>query len=255
HIFYRRRTVASDDPRMGLQQALFAAADELPLDDPMQLRLGALQKHREHNSISFFHENAARFRQQQDLIAGPERYATAVAAALTSAATQRRQLALEIGPGEGWLLPRLSALFDKVVALDNAAAMLEASRSSAARAQLENVEFVLGDTSIAALDNLNADLVVINMVLHHTPDPALTLAQAANCLSPGGVLLVTELCAHEQGWARESCGDLWLGFEPQLIEDWARAAGLEEFSSDYLAQRNGFTLQVRLFSAAHSALS
>ena len=70
------------------------------------------------------------------------------------------------------------------------------------------------------------------------------------CLAPGGVALVTDLCRHDQGWARENCGDLWLGFDPQELGGWARAAGLEDIASVYLAQRNGFKVQVRLFGRA-----
>jgi ArsR family transcriptional regulator len=85
------------------------------------------------------------------------------------------------------------------------------------------------------------------MVLHHTPEPGQILDDVASSLAPGGVVLVTDLCRHDQGWARENCGDLWLGFDPQELGGWARDAGLEEIASVYLAQRNGFQIQVRLF--------
>jgi ArsR family transcriptional regulator len=61
------------------------------------------------------------------------------------------------------------------------------------------------------------------------------------------VVLVTDLCRHDQGWARENCGDLWLGFDPQELGDWAQRAALSDIASVYLAQRNGFQIQVRLF--------
>ena len=73
------------------------------------------------------------------------------------------------------------------------------------------------------------------------------LQDTAACLGPEGVLLVTDLCHHHQGWARENCGDLWLGFNPQDLAQWAGDAGLTAIASEYLAQRNGFQIQVRLF--------
>ncbi|MFK8042818.1 ArsR/SmtB family transcription factor [Congregibacter sp.] len=248
HIFYRRREFAGDEPFAGLQQALFSAADTLALDEEEETRRDTLQRKREQNSLDFFTNNASRFREQQDLIAAPERYASAVNGVLDALPGANRSTALEVGPGEGWLLPRLSEEFDRVIALDNAPAMLESART--ATTALSNVEFVLGDTRHAALKSLRADLVVINMVLHHTPDPATTLSEAAHALAPEGVLLVTELCEHRQGWTRENCGDLWLGFAPELIQDWATTAGLKELTSSYLGQRNGFKLQLRLFGAA-----
>ena len=85
------------------------------------------------------------------------------------------------------------------------------------------------------------------MVLHHAPDPAAILNDLARLLKKNGVLLVTELCHHDQTWAYESCGDLWLGFEPNDLSSWADAAGLDEGESLYLAQRNGFQIQLRQF--------
>ena len=103
--------------------------------------------------------------------------------------------------------------------------------------------------SMAPSDELGSghDLVMSLMVLHHTPEPGQILEDVACCLAPGGVVLVTDLCRHDQGWARENCGDLWLGFAPEDLTNWAESAGLAEIASIYLAQRNGFKVQVRLF--------
>jgi ArsR family transcriptional regulator len=85
------------------------------------------------------------------------------------------------------------------------------------------------------------------MVLHHTASPAVVLADLAAALKPGGLLLLTDLCAHDQAWTREACGDLWLGFEPEALTRWAADAGLAQGESVYLALRNGFRIQVRVF--------
>jgi hypothetical protein len=62
---------------------------------------------------------------------------------------------------------------------------------------------------------------------------------------------VTDLCSHDQAWARENCGDLWLGFEPEDLSRWAKQATLTDMTSVYLAQRNGFQIQVRLFGCPY----
>jgi ArsR family transcriptional regulator len=109
------------------------------------------------------------------------------------------------------------------------------------------VQFIHGDTSSPELEGLRVDCVVINMVLHHTPSPGQVLKDVSSHLAPGGMVLITDLCSHDQGWARENCGDLWLGFDPQDLGHWAFEAGLVDIASVYLAQRNGFQVQVRLF--------
>ena len=246
-IFYRRSELGQRADLESLQNSIFETVDQLDLPVTIENRLAALYRQREENSGNFFRDNAHKFHQQQDLIASYEQYADTVAQVLRDASLQRRRTALEVGPGDGSFLLELASSFEQVVALDNAPAMLEQARDKAAAAGLDNIEFILGDTRNNALKSLQADCVVINMVLHHTPSPGEVLRDVAACLAPGGVILVTDLCSHDQGWARENCGDLWLGFDPQDLAQWADRAGLMDIASVYLAQRNGFQVQVRLF--------
>jgi ArsR family transcriptional regulator len=137
-----------------------------------------------------------------------------------------------------------------VLALDNSPEMLAQAATRVAAAGLANVELMLGDTRHPRLDGLAADCIVVNMVLHHTAAPPQILADLARALSPTGTLLVTDLCRHDQAWAQSSCGDLWLGFEPGELRQWAAAAGLYSIGSELLAQRNGFQIQIHLFRHA-----
>jgi ubiquinone/menaquinone biosynthesis C-methylase UbiE len=246
-IFYRRSELGQRPELEALQSQIFHCVDRIPLPDALRTRLAELQRRREENSRHFFHHNAHKFRAQQDLIASYEQYADTVAQVLRDAPLERRDTALEVGPGEGAFLEQLCSQFSRVIALDNAEAMLARARASAAAAGLEGIRFIHGDTTSVELDGLQADCVVINMVLHHTPAPQQILADVARHLAPGGVVLVTDLCRHDQGWARENCGDLWLGFEPGDLTRWAADAGLADIASVFLAQRNGFQIQVRLF--------
>jgi ubiquinone/menaquinone biosynthesis C-methylase UbiE/DNA-binding HxlR family transcriptional regulator len=245
--FYRRSELGQHPDLEALQHSLFAAVDELELPADIQDRLVALHRQREENSSNFFRLNAHKFHQQQDLIASYTQYADVVAQVLADAPLEKRRTVLEVGPGDGSFLLELAPRFERVVALDNAPGMLEQARAKIADAGLHNVEFILDDTRSSLLHNLQADCAVINMVLHHTPAPGEVLRDVAACLAPGGVVLVTDLCRHDQGWARENCGDLWLGFDPQALAQWAEDAGLTDIASVFLAQRNGFQVQVRLF--------
>jgi len=248
-IFYRRSELGQRPELEGLQSRLFETLDQLELPAELGAALAELHRQRERNSREFFRNNAHKFHQQQDLIASYGQYAQTVAGVLRDAPLPRRRTALEVGPGDGSFLLELSPQFGEVVALDNAAVMLDQAREKCAAAALDNIRFILGDTSAPELGGLQADCVVINMVLHHTPDPGQVLRDVAARLAPGGMVLATDLCRHDQGWARENCGDLWLGFDPGELGGWARDAGLDDIASVYLAQRNGFQVQVRLFGA------
>ena len=251
-IFYRRSELGQQSGLEALQHSIFEAVDQIELPPAIEAGLQLLHRQREENSSNFFRLNADKFRQQQDLIASYEQYADVVAQMLRDAQLKHHHTALEVGPGDGSFLLELAPRFERVVALDNAPGMLAQAQQRITAAQVTNVEFILGDTRSEQLRGLQADCVVINMVLHHTPAPPQVLQDAAACLGPEGVVMVTDLCHHHQGWARENCGDLWLGFNPQDLAGWASDAGLTEIASEYLAQRNGFQIQVRLFGRGQS---
>jgi ubiquinone/menaquinone biosynthesis C-methylase UbiE/DNA-binding transcriptional ArsR family regulator len=250
-IFYRRGTPAGQRHIRNLHHHLLETVDQIALPPEVKERVGALYEQRKESSRSFFRGNAHKFREQQDLIASYDQYAETVGQLLQEALPRKRRIALEIGPGDGSFLGELSPRFEHVIALDNAAEMLAKAEKLALENDLSNIAFIHGDTTSDALEGLQADCVVINMVLHHIPSPADIFQDVASHLAPGGIVIVTDLCSHDQAWARENCGDLWLGFEPEDLSRWAKQATLTDVSSVYLAQRNGFQIQVRLFGHAY----
>ncbi|HIG67621.1 MAG TPA: metalloregulator ArsR/SmtB family transcription factor [Porticoccaceae bacterium] len=246
-IFYRRNEMHPDTDLQALQYSLFHAIDEAALDPNLRNRLAEINGTRAAASVAFFNQNAVHFEENQDLIASWSDYGDSVESFLPDNTTGN-QSALEIGPGYGQFLSRLSAGFDRVTALDNSAEMLEQCRSRSAAQSLTNVSFMLGDTDSAISYGVKADFISLNMVLHHNPTPAEIIADCAQLLNKNGTLLITELCAHDQEWVKEVCGDLWLGFEPKALSQWCFAANLAEGNSQYLTQRNGFRIQLRQFN-------
>jgi len=239
-IFYRRNELNPDPDLQNLQDSLFQTID-----------LAALNADRSAASVAFFNQNADRFEQNQDLIASWSDYGESIEEFLPKH-TAGLQSALEIGPGYGQFLKALSSAFNKVTALDNSEEMLEQSIARASAQELQNIAFVVGDTRQALKQGTKYDLVSLNMVLHHNPTPAEIISDCAKLLNENGVLIITDLCAHDQEWARESCGDIWLGFEPEALTRWCESAGFKEGSSLYLTQRNGFRIQLRQFSLGKS---
>ena len=244
-IFYRR--ALPDSLRLGgrLHAALLEEVDGLALAQDVQARIAQVQQRRAATSQDFFLRVEEKFRAQQDLIAGLPQYRDSLLALLDNLSFGPDASALEVGPGDGGFLPDLARRFNQVTALDNSSTMLELARQVCEREGLSNVNLQLAD-ALGATD-VEADCVVLNMVLHHFSDPALALRLLAKRVKAGGSLLVTELCSHDQSWAREACGDLWLGFEQDDLARWARVAGLVPGDSLYVGLRNGFQIQVRHF--------
>ncbi|MCO6056378.1 metalloregulator ArsR/SmtB family transcription factor [Pseudomonas sp. MOB-449] len=249
-IFYRRALAQNERVGGRLHAALLAEVDELALPVEFSARIAEVHAQREAVSRDFFARAADKFQAQQDLIAGLPQYRDSVLALLDALGFQPRDTALEVGPGDGGFLPDLARRFSRVTALDNSPAMLDLARMRCKSEGLGNVELRLAD----ALNDEQAaaDCVVLNMVLHHFAAPADAMKQLAQRVQPGGSLLVTELCSHNQSWAREACGDLWLGFEQDDLARWANAAGLTPGESLYIGLRNGFQIQVRHFAKPDS---
>lgn len=246
-IYYKRAILTQQTPYGELQKKLFKSVDKLTPHENVTKQCQAIDKSRAKDSQHFFAENAHKFREQQDLIASHSIYSEQVTQLLKNTPLKNHNLVLEVGPGQGEFLPTLSKYFNQVVALDNAPEMLNFSKKVAAEKNLLNIEFILGDTKSLTQHSILADCIVMNMVLHHTPAPADIFKHLSRALAPGGTLLVTDLCRHEQEWVKQSCGDLWQGFEPEDFTLWAQDATLEEGQSMYIALRNGFQIQCREF--------
>lgn len=247
-IFYSRSHPADQGGFSALHESLLQATDTVIPDMLIASRLAAVQDKRAQSSLAFFKDNADKFHAQQELIVDYESYAEEARQLLDQAGPRERRLALEIGPGEGAFLVDLGQRFERVIGVDNAQPMLDKARAAINAQSLVNVELLLGDSTHSALPQERADCVVLNMVLHHVPSPEAVLADAVRLLRSGGVLLISELCRHDQDWARSACGDLWLGFTPEELQQSLQRLGLHESRSVYVAQRNGFRLQVHLFS-------
>lgn len=243
-VYYRRNSQLETGD-LGLR--LLTEADALPLPPEVETRLVAVQEARSAASERFFAENAERFREQQELIASFSEYGEATASRAAELAPAGGTV-LEVGPGEGQLLPLLASRFARVIGLDNSAEMLAKARRQVA--ELKNVELVQGDTGSARRQGLKPDVIVMNMVLHHVPEPERVLADLAELLPPGAALVITELCEHEQDWVREACGDVWLGLAPEALSLWTQKLGLRDGRADYLALKNGFRIQIREFLKA-----
>ncbi len=142
-----------------------------------------------------------------------------------------RALAIDVGTGEGTLLPLLSPLYDRVVAVDRSPARLARCASKIAAWGLPNIRLREGDVDDPGLgedigSRGGADLVVMARVLHHAARPQDAIASAARLLRGGGHLVIVEYLPHDDEAMREQ-GDVWLGFEPAKLRGWLDATALE----------------------------
>ncbi|MFT7219448.1 MAG: DNA-binding transcriptional ArsR family regulator [Candidatus Azotimanducaceae bacterium] len=244
-IYYRRALVGVQDPIRDLRLAVFNAVDQITPDRKILKGIETVHRLRHEHAREYFQKNSHRFQENQDLIAEYPHYAKLIHDLLGNEPLSDDADVVELGPGDCGLILDLACQFNHVHAVDNAEIMLDKTRVKVGRSDIDNVSFHLGELS--EIDT-SCDLLVLNMVLHHLATPAGLFGEAQKHLRSGGRLLIIDLCAHDQDWTREACGDLWLGFDPGELDNWAETAGLAPSQSAYLGLNNGFQIQVRTYS-------
>ena len=246
-VFYQR--ARAED---AFTQAAFACIDGQMLPDEISQNVQQIYQRRVQRSEHFFAHQADALAQQTALICHPEVYINTVLDCLHNYSQQPVHHALEIGPGSGALMLALAPLCNRITGIDNAAEMLsEASRNLH---KVENVTLLEQDFS--TMQNTERfDLVAAAMVLHHMPAPADFFKKARSLMREQSLLVVAELCRHEQTWVSELCADIWLGFEAADLNRWAKEAGFTSVHQQFLAQRNGFRVQVSAFAPTPQLLT
>ena len=156
-----------------------------------------------------------------------------------------RQLAIDVGCGDGPLLEVLCPIFERVIAVDRSEAQLALARTRCDARGLDNVEFIHGEADSPRIPKAlgrgasakGADVVFASRMLHHARVPARSLRCLVElCRRPskterGGALVVLDYEAHEDAAMREHEADLWLGFEPAELRRLAEEAGLSEVTT------------------------
>lgn len=246
-IFYRRALQKGEGSLEEFQTSLFATIDALPLAPERQVRIDRIYAERAERSRLYFERNVDKFEENQGMLCELSQYLPNLKELLDLIALPRQSRVMEVGPGQGLLLKELASRFDGVVALDNSEEMLAFTKGKLpARSR---ISFIQSSLETYEQDGAAFDAVVLNMVLHHMPSPTQALQKLRRLVKPDGYLLIADLCAHNQEWVQSSCGDLWLGFDPQDLRDGALSAGFAEEQSLYLGLKNGFQIQLKLFHA------
>ena len=135
------------------------------------------------------------------------------------------QVIADLGAGDGSFSLLLAQSAEKVIAVDSSAKMIEFARKQAARNQVKNVDYRLGDMEELPIDDASVDIVFFSQSLHHALHPDRAICEAARILKPSGRIAILDLAKHRFEEAREIYADEWLGFtEPELESMLERAS-------------------------------
>lgn len=131
---------------------------------------------------------------------------------------------VDLGCGTGDLLPFLGEKSRRVIGVEKSPRMLEAARRRFA-GQEETFQLRIGELEYLPLREGEADLAVVNMVLHHLPEPVKALQEVHRVLKKGNLFIISDLLRHDQETMRERYGDRWLGFSELEMKKWLEASG------------------------------
>jgi len=133
---------------------------------------------------------------------------------------------VDVGCGMGDLILRLKDHCRYVIGVDHAPTMLEQVRNRLHENQV-GIDLRIGDAAHLPLGDGEADALILNMVLHHLPQPDRVFRELGRVTRQGGQLLVAELDAHGLDSVARRYGDVWMGFSEPDLRDWLTQGGWE----------------------------
>lgn len=172
-------------------------------------------------SRAFFSESAERWEEVRSGL-----YGTGVSTLPLFGLLEPEQVLADLGCGTGQLAAAASPFVRRVVGVDRSPAMLRAARRRFGD-EAAAVELRQGDLESLPVDDGEADVAVLSLVLHLVVDPATVLEEAFRILSAGGRLILVDMRAHDRLEYRETMGHVWPGFDAGQIRRWLEGAGFE----------------------------
>jgi ubiquinone/menaquinone biosynthesis C-methylase UbiE/DNA-binding transcriptional ArsR family regulator len=131
----------------------------------------------------------------------------------------------DLGCGTGQTSAAIAPFVARVVAVDRSGEMLQAARRRL-RDQ-SNVDIRRGEIETLPISDGELDVAIMMLVLHHVPDPAAVLREAARVVRPGGRLVVCDMLPHDREEYKQQMGHVWLGFSEDQVARMLSVSGFE----------------------------
>jgi ubiquinone/menaquinone biosynthesis C-methylase UbiE/DNA-binding transcriptional ArsR family regulator len=129
----------------------------------------------------------------------------------------------DLGCGTGQTTAALAPYVGRAIAVDRSGEMLQAARKRLR--DFNNVDVRRGELEALPIDAGELDAAIMMLVLHHVPDPAAALTEAARVLKPRGRLVVCDMLPHDHEEYKQQMGHVWLGFKDDQVRKLFGAAG------------------------------
>lgn len=219
-----------------LVQLILSYKEDLPFREVDQRNMSISLQNRENLSREFFDDLGQNWEKVQEEVLDPKIYRDRILSSLPG----NSERLLDLGCGPGGLIPYLLSKSNKVIGLDSSTKMVEVARKEFFGNS--KVEILQAQLEQLPVDDNTADSVVASMVLHHVSHPPKVLEEINRVLKLGGTFCLVDLVKHNQEFMREKYADLWMGFEPDLIQSWLKTYGFELIERDSVSTNTVFKI-------------
>lgn len=132
----------------------------------------------------------------------------------------------DLGCGTGELLNKMSQTSsNQLIGIDSSPEMLEQAKIRLSGS--ENIQLRLGELEHLPMKNEETEVAIMNLVLHHVPQPQLSIKEVFRVLKPDGIFILSDFEKHNQEHIKEIIGGEWLGFEDSKIQSWLSETGFD----------------------------
>lgn len=215
------RSLIDQEPLRSWWALLASGLEGVPGFSSDLVRLQGILQRRRQASVTFFDRHARQWESLAERFLPLESWRPLVLARLPD-----KGVILDLGVGTGALLPAICTNSRNVIGIDQSPAMLaEARQRVASEGLTARVDLRLGEMTHLPLADGSVDGVLLHLALHHADRPRAIFGELQRVLRPGGRLVILDLQRHEQEWAREELGDLWLGFVRADLTGWLQESG------------------------------
>ncbi len=220
---YRLELKALDAGVRRLWTTVREEVESLPAAQRDAQRVKGVLADRHTRSQQFFASSAAQWDKVRAELFGARTELYALAGLLSPT-----DVVIDLGCGTGQLSEVIAPFVERVIAIDESAAMLRAARARLGR--LENVDLRSGSLESLPVEDASVDVAFLSLVLHYIAEPAAVLAGIRRALRKDGRLLVVDMTPHDHVNYRQDMGHVWLGFEQEQLQQWSQSAGFKHLA-------------------------
>jgi SAM-dependent methyltransferase len=132
----------------------------------------------------------------------------------------------DLGCGTGETSAALAPFVARSVAVDRSGDMLQVARKRFR--DVPNVDVRRGELEALPVADAELDAAVMILVLHHVPDPAAVLCEAARTLKLRGRFVLCDMLPHDREEYKQQMGHVWLGFGDDQLRRLLGGAGFDD---------------------------